>query len=148
MSLKRQKHADSATVLMSKKIKTSQCGCKAFQNCLCGQKTCNTWTASIIVYTDLRCNLHYCLNNTSPPPTFPTPEPQATAGSDQHSFWEGLSAWRLAGGLGPLRPHWLWHLFNAGPSVFTLPDKRQCAGLGHGDPSPSLIAQPHIPWQD
>ena len=72
---------------------------------------------------DLCCNLHYCLNNTSPPPLFlylsHRPQLGLTNTVFERDYLHG--AWQ--GGLGLLRPEWLWHLFNAEPCVFTLPDK-------------------------
>ena len=46
-----------------------------------------------------------------------------------HGSWQGGSA-RSARSA----PRWLWHLFNAGRSVFTLPDKSPMCRTGRGDP--------------
>lgn len=63
-------------------------------------------------------------------PIFPTPDPQATAGSDQHGFLRGIICMEPGRWARPAPPRWLWHLFNAGPSVFTLPDKGPVLRLG------------------
>lgn len=101
------------------------------------QKTCVTW------------NLPHSLNNTSPPPTFPTPEPQATAGADRHSFFERdylHGAWQ--GGSACSAPTDCDTYLTQAPVCLPCLIRAQCAGLGHSDPSPALIVQPHIPWQD
>lgn len=47
----------------------------------------------------------------------------ATGPSWPTQFLRGIICMEPGRGLGLLHPHWLWHLFNAGPSVFTRSDK-------------------------
>lgn len=76
----------------------------------------------IVIYTTARI-IHLL-------PHFPYTWAKTTAGSDQHGFLRGIICTEPGRWARPAPPRWLWHLFNTGPSVFTLPDKGPVCRLG------------------
>lgn len=143
---------------LSKLFRYLDVDAKLFQNCPGGQWTSDTRSCEMYLrehkhgqktLSGLYCNLHHSRDNTSPPPLslHLSHRPQLGLTSMFFFFRKGLSAhWQ--GGLACSASTDCDTYLMQAPSVFTLPDKSRCAGLGHGDPSPALIAQPHIPWQD
>lgn len=93
----------------------------------------------------LYCNLHHCLNNTSPPPLYLHLSHRPQLGLTNTVFVRDYlhEAWQ--GGLACSAPTDCDTYLMQTPVCLPCLIRAQCAGLGHGDPLPALIVQPHIP---